>query len=694
MASHAAPPLTNIDMTQFHLPLTVLAAAALPCFAAQQPATTVFQEMSAVPVVSPATPEQRAAVLGSLALLPADIEAFFAMTKPGQSAKDIVDLPLVQLIDPCEPGPILMGLHDVALGFGPGTAAIMQRLNKMQPALKALQTEIAAAPFLNNTRSEAQIKTTQEQDLQQLVALTGGMAAAVFDDPHGGLCLTAVGRLAPNTMAAWKKQANDFMEMCREKNPKGVSKFEGKFSGHDFTGVKVDLGQALADKQQMAEAAKALKGRVVYILWTIVGDHAVVTVTQDPARQIRLAKSPAESVLSGGKAAFADARLNADVRAVFQMDAPVVAALCDYGKADNQGTIQGVSKVITQMEGMLGSVPAAGLKAALSGMNALYNQVIDSYGKGEATFIAWKQNGLRMEMTYGGTSLIDLGKPLVLTPLADTPGNVCYAEGAYTPEGSAMCMNFLGELGKLAWYGLDAAANVEKCNSPSRPGQLQTSAMMMNMLSPALNQWWSSWKQLDSGLAPRGALIADLEEAPAAEGTGALPNPRVALYRPVTDRAAMASGWQGMVKAADNMAGAFGLQPGTVEAFLKPAVTDRGEGVTDYGLNLDGTTVLASVSDKTLIVGNSPDLNAAVMKTLAADPASARRGMAWCVRFAPLTSAARKGVAPGGQLGLDQDETATVNQVAEATDQSVDGVFGLYTRENDRMRTSIYIKTN
>ena len=680
-------------MTQFHLPLTVLASAALPCFGAQHPASAVFREMSAVPVVSPATPDQRAAVLGSLALLPADTEMFFAVAKPGQSAKDIVSLPLVQLIGPGSPGPILMGLHDVALGFGPGTAAIMQRLNKMQPALKAFQIETMAAPFLNNTRTEAEIKAAQERDTQQLADLAGGMAAAVFDDPQGGLCLTAVGRLAPNTMAKWKRDLTDFMEECREENPKGVSKFSGKFSGHDFTGIKVDLGQALADKRRMTEAAKALEGRVVYILWTIVDDHAVVTVTQNPARQIRLAKSPAESVLSGGKAAFADARLNADVRAAFRMDAPVVAALYDYCKADNSGTIQGVSKVISQIKGMLGSGPAAGLKAALGGMEALYSQLIDSYGPGEATFIAWKQDGLRMEMTGGATSLVNPSEPLVLTSLADTPGNIYYAEGAYTSEGSAMCMNFLGGFGKLAWYGLEAAANVEKSMSPGRPGQLQTSAMMMNMLSPALNQWWSSWKQLDSGLALRGALLVDLEEAPAVAGSGALPSPRVALYRPVTDRAAMASGWQGLVKAADNMAGAFGLQPGTVEAFLKPAATDRGEGVTDYGLNLNGTTVLASVSDKTLVAGNSPDLNASVMKALAADPASAQRGMAWCFRFGPLASAAKKVGAQGGQLGLDQDDAETVNQVAEATDQSVDGVFGLYTRENDRMRTSIYIKT-
>lgn len=681
-------------MTQFQLPLTVLAAAALPCFAAQQPATTVFQELSSVPAVSPATPEQRAAVLGSLALLPADTEAFFAVAKPGQSAKDIVDLPLVQLIDPCEPGPILTGLHDVALGFGPGTAAVLQRLNKWQPALKAQQLETLAPLFLNNDRTKEELKAAQQREIQQLAALVGDMAAAVFDDPKGGICVTAVGRLAPNTMNAWKKELNEFMEECREENPKGVGKFQGKFSGHDFTGIKIDLGQVLADESPMAEVAKTLQGRFVYILWTIVGDHAVVTVSQDPARQIRLAKSPAKSVLSGGKTAFADARLGSDVRAVFRADAPVVAALYDYYKADNAGTTQGVSKVVTQMENMLGSGPAAGLKAALSGMNALSDRVVDSYGQGEATFVAWKQNGLRMEGTWGASSLLDLSEPLVLAPLADLPGNVYYGEGAYTPEGSALAMNFLGEVGKFVWYGLEAAAHVEKSMSSGSPGRLQTSAMMMNMLSPVLNQWWASWKKLDSGLATRGALLVDLEDAPSAARAGAWPSPRVALYRPVTDRAAMASGWQGMVKAADTAAGAFGMQPGTVEALLKPAATARGNGVTDYGLNFNGTTVVASVSDKDLVVGNSPDMNAAVVKTLAADPTSAQRGMAWCFRFAPLTSAAKKVVSEDSRLGLEKDDAATVNQVAEATDRSIDGVFGLYTREKDRMRASIYIKTN
>ncbi len=663
----------------------------MPCFAAQQPAAAVFQEMAVVAKPAPATPEQRASILGSLALLPSDTEAFMVVAKPGQSIKDIAALPLFQMIGLEEPGPMFMGLRDVAVGFGPGTAALMQRLNKVQASLKGFQTETMADSLTSGCKP-AQATAAEGDKDARLASLFGSMCAALFDDPAASLSVTAVGRLAPQTMGAWKDGVAETMAELREEAPTGVSEYRGKFAGYDFTGVKIDLGQALASAPQMEAIAKKFQGRVVYVLTAVAGDHAVVTVTQDPARQIKLAKTPAESVLSGNKTAFADARLGSDVRSLMYADAPVVAALYEYYKQDYSGTIQGLSNSLSQMDGLLGSAPVAGLKAALSGTGALMRQIIDSYGAGDATMIAWKQNGLRMETTCGTTSLSNLAEPLALTSLTDSPDNFLYAEGAYTPEGVAVCSRFLGELGKFAWYGLEAAANAEKNASPGDPGKLQTSVMMMHMLAPSLDELWASWQKMDSGFGAHWAVVGDLVSVPAA-GAQAVPAPRVALYRSVSDRAAMASGWQGVVKAADKMASTFGMQPGTVEGLVKPVATDRGNGLTDYTLNVNGATLLATVSDKTLVAGNSPELNGAVVKTLAAQPATGLRGLAYSFRFGPVARAAQNVAAQGASLGLDACQAGTVGLIAESLNQTIDGVFTLVTQEGNRARTSVYIKT-
>lgn len=659
----------------------------LPCHAAQTPATTVLQQLATVPEVAPATLSQRAAALGSLALLPASTEAFWAVEKPGQSAADILAMPMMQAL--CGAGcdvSSLMGVRDVAIGLGSGTADMMQRFNSVQAQVRAMQIEGMVGNMIGTTSPGA--SRQQDEMFRKL--------ADVFN--QGGLSVTMVASLDAPTMAACRKNLSEAWAECLDQGKEkgraeGLEAYKGQFAGLEFSGFKADMGAVLGGIANPALSG-AFAGKIVYVLWAVSGDHLIVTVTQDPAKQIRLAKTPAESVIAGDKASFVDGRLTSDLRSVAFASAPVIAALYDSYKQDYRGMEKGVASILTQQVGILGEKQVKGLQSATSSLVGRMIQAVNSYGKGDATFVAWKQNGLRMEVTCASTSLISM-EPVRFASLANQPGNVFYSEGAVTAEAASLYRGIWGDLGSIAWYGLEAAANVEKAKSPDRPGgQLQMSAMLMQMISPALNEFWASWQRTGSGLGQHWAVVGDLVAPafPANDSRAANypPSPRVAAYFPVTNRAEVVAGWQGMVNAADKIAGACGLQPGSIVSMMKGAATDRGNGVTDYGLNLYGTTLLSSLSDQALVLGNSPDLNAEMMHALK-QPASALSGQAACLRFGPLAGMLGKLAAGGVSIG--SCDAQSLGQIAALIEQSIDGVFSLSTEQGGRMRSQIYIKT-
>lgn len=693
--AHEALPQPIREMTKFYLPFCAMAAAALlPCHAAQPPATAVFQELASAPQAAPATPSQRAAVLGSLALLPADTQVYVALTKPGQSVKDILALPIVRELlanNQDVVPPLLMEVRDSVVGLGPGTAEMLQRMNSVSAQWRARQMEL----LINSSfGSGTNARETSAQVTQAMIDI---FAAGLAKED---LSVTVINQLDANMMAVCKSKAAEFLAEIRadkkEGELQGIEEFHAKLAGHDFSGWKINLAESLdfGEKPFDAKTLAPLKGRSVYVLWAFSGDRLILTVTQNPAAQVHLAKTPAESVLAGAKSSFADGKLASDVRLAVFADAAVVNELYDYYKQDYKGTSEGISRALSQNKGMLGAPQVAGLQGAFGSLCGLMTNLMNDAGKGDATLVAWKQDGLRMEATCGSTSLYNLKEPLQFTSVADMPGNVFYVEGATTPKLGAIYTRMLGDVGKIAWYGLEAAANIEKAQSPDRPGQLQTGTMMMHMISPALDEFWASWQRLVSGLGRHWALAGDLV-APAfpAGDTRAKnfpPSPRVAAYLPVTDRAAVVAGWQGMVNAADKIGGACGMQPGMVATMVQGAETDRGDGVTDYGLSLGGMTLLSSLSNKALVLGNSPDLNGEVLQALS-KPASSLRGEAACVRFGPLADMMKKLGAGGVEVGcLDPESFQNLGTLLK---ESVDGVFALSTEEGERMRTRIYVKT-
>ncbi len=133
--------------------------------------SAVLQQLAATPKASALTPEQRAAKLGVLALIPADAESFVAVPHFADSIANLMSTPLLQMAAQGQQQDILKitgMVKSIAIATGPGSSEGMGRMLALMPSMAALQyTATAQSIDMTDENDDSDIDDEKQEEAQK-----------------------------------------------------------------------------------------------------------------------------------------------------------------------------------------------------------------------------------------------------------------------------------------------------------------------------------------------------------------------------------------------------------------------------------------------------------------------------------------------------------------------------------------------
>lgn len=636
--------------------MMLLAASALAPIAYAQPdasstkPTATLQQMAAAPAASAATVEQRAAKLGTLAMLPADTEIFFSIPNlPGtadrlaQSAwgrlglkpEDITTAWMDIFDYPREKATGSMDLRSLTISMGANSgkkvAQIMPLLMHAIQAKAQMDSIYIPNPGFSDPDFDKKTEEQQKAAYQQYIdehcrqerAIMNPVIKEFLQSPLptafaiAELPDQAVAKITAGLAAMKEEFAQEISGM---KQPY----YEGEHAGILWRGVHYQGAEIAQYMQQtkndsndtgfvpcFRDNAADLAKREAYLLFAIQGNKLLVSVCTDPAKEIKIAKTPQESILATDKVAFADPVLDKNPDILFFIDKSFSDALPSV--LDRLDLSQGTLNQFKLMQ----AAPISGLM--------------------------WQDKGIHLELAYGQDKSFDPARPLKLASMADLPSTILYTESINTKE----AIN--ASLAEIGSYIQELA---------------------QSMALPAINTFWHGIETSVGGLDGDGALIIDNQGRLPAElvlsGIEKLEVPRMAAYFGISNKATITAGWEEILKAYDS---------------LKP----MGLQIPDQFLPYCAM-VQADLSDKQLVISASQPLNKQISET-AANATGTLKGGAFVLRLAPVKSMLDKG-APILQSMHFPIPIGEINML----ESLFDGIYGTITPSSKDTRIHLYIK--
>lgn len=699
--------------------LMLLAASALaPIGYAQTEApastpTATLQQMSAVPAAA-ASIEQRAAKLGSLALLPADTEFFFTIPNLGASFERATASRWLQALNPDEDyiedlrtdlaedafssltistgaqsAPAVARLLPIMARIAYGIEqmdkidipypeeelsttytendpdaddeedgdSLDEDIEDVEPTPEALEKQKQAREkqmAREAKRMEAWDKYRAERDKKQaeiMIPILKDLSETPLPN------VLAIIDLSEDNAATAREGIDEMREQFKkyaaeEATKRGITFTEGDYAGLHWQGLHFDgatLVKFLEDDREhmtaseieMAQAVSpGLAGREASILVAMQGNKLIISICTDPAKELKLAKTPQESILATDKVAFADARLDKNPDLLFYVDKKFQEALS--------------AEIASQL---------GGGKITLPGINAdtLVNSYVDMLKMVQpaaVTGILWQDKGIHAEMAYGQDKTINPNATLKLAAMADLPSTILYGESISTQAGLKTSQAYVGHsLRQLA------------------------SAFAL----PELATLWQGVETITEGLHGDMAVIVDnqgtlpADMVPAPE-LAQLQVPRIGFYASVQNRDSILAGWKtvtdSFIKLQSKNKGIMGGD-GPTSLFVNGKIGEQALSLIQTDLN-----------DKQLVISASQPLNKQMAET--ADKATGTlKGGAFVLRVAPIKAMVDKDIPLANKMGMN---TKDVQEVVDTLDKAFDGVYGTVTPGATDTRIHLYIK--
>lgn len=685
--------------------------------AAPDSMSAVLKELAASPTASALTPEQRAAKLGVLALIPADAETFVAVPHFADSIANLISAPLLQMAAQGKQQDILKitgMVKSIAIATGPGSSEAMGRMLALMPSMAALNSplmEVQAADMDDENddsdiddekQEEAEKNRMERMQKSSFESSRNSMRRAADIMPAllqatNNCSILAVAELDPSAIAS----IDPFLMQAKNAfadSDQVMTWHEGTYAGRPWKGCIFDGKNLvhniiLPDYKKYNVTPDAVEQKVIdalaaakfHYLCTVQDNKLIISFCANPAKDIKIAASPKESILSTSKVAFADARLDKNPDLLYSFD-----------KAFAEGASSGLL-------GLGSVIPAPARTPQITALLKSVSDIAKLSTPDAMTGLLWADKGIHFETTQGATAALDLNSPLQLLKYADRPETILYGECNYTSRFSALMVQMV-ENAASASYSLYQGIQANVMSTP----HTQTPPVPPQLLS-----MWQNVKTAISGMDGKTALLMDnkgkLPEilVAASAGDPAMKNiaiPRIALYKGVTNRLRISMAWDKMYASAKELY----AQAGGPNAPMPELKQAEKNGITTYGLVMPklpaaaeqpgiliGTPVVLldtriSISDKAWVIGSSSGYTYDIARA-AATGTSELKGAAFAFRLSPIkemvdkNAPLMKGMTPGA---IEQVQTITALIASQ-----IDGIYGTTTAEGNKTRSHLYLRT-
>ncbi len=634
----------------------MLMAATVAPLCAQQPATPPahaaqpFTALAAPATAAPATPEQRAAVFGSLALLPQDISDFLVLPNIGGNLLRLAESGRIPTLPADEAPAELMAIDNLAIATTPATPGTYALLEK---ALSTLYFMGMGADIIGDWEASARdglaelIHKEMEQALLRDMGVTREGGLDLGDQPTHIPASYAILTVKPGQEAMleqWHAAILANLQGSEEEFISAVNDVNG------FSGVRLDLAKLremtqeaetepdLNDPEQLAEEAlkNELGKHTLCVLTRLQGNALILAVCEDP-QELKLAATPAESLLATDKVACCDANLDKGMIGA-SLASP---ALSELYKTCSSGAMLKLAPVATAIFTKLAEADAANKPAyeqAAAAATFLGNELrnLNPAITRPTTTQVWFDGKLHIRSTADAQGASYLPGTLRLATMAEAPATALYMES--TPVKLATP---LPDIKVLMEAALDVAHGVSLTLHETEKTQAAGGIATVQAFMPELQSLAAASATIGSGLDGQFAFVLDSAHGPMPAFAGAEQGaqadvPRLALYAGVSDRSKLGEGWEGIITTAGQVAAKLGGDPAAVS--MLPIVPSQQGAVTSYSVALPFFTPDCvpnlSLTDKGLALGSSSLLNAQLVES--ATGTTPFEGCAISFRFAPL----------------------------------------------------------
>lgn len=641
-------------MTMRHT-LLLLAATTAPLYAQQEaPAADPAQEAPAVqqtpPELQAPAPEapdsqlaQRIKALPPLALMPAGVDAFLSTGNLSPILRPFL--------------PVTLPSH-VSMAFGSSGNTVEFLLD-----------------FLTAANS------TVENSVNKMLE-----SAAVFKDQSiapAYLVLNADGSEAGGELADLVRAIANSPETAPYCTPASVNGFEGvqiNLEALIRNAIEEENPEGFTFTPQAQAALDSLKGRSLYMMSRAEGMSQVLIMTEDPA-SVKVAASPAESLLSTDKVAEADSTPQGLILLSY-LPPEISAKINKTAAVDLTNRLTQLITPLLIADSTASEADGEAIQKALQGMEQLKQAYLGLFPETVThpyTVKCWFDGDLHFEnKTDAGNFSYEPGT-LRLSQLAQNPMTALYAEGtACTVEGMPSAKALLTACEQL-FTGITVSGQLESLGVNT--AEWKQGLALYQMFKPQILKLAEGLGIMGSGLGNSSALVVKAQPDPMIPAAAA-------YYAPVTNRAKLTEGWKMVLDTVTTATVAFGGNPEILS--MLPITEQEIPGGNAYTVALPTNTPACTpsfqVTDGALVIGSTPELSTELMQT--ATGTTPFSGSLVTINFEPVALIARSiathlraNCPPPAEEYLEDEPS--LNNDAEADEEDADADEADDTSDDD-----------
>lgn len=682
---------------------TFFAALLIPCIYGQEPSPAISMQSNGA--IESADAEYRSNFRSVLSLFPADVEFVMGAFDVSETVKALSGSKLVRLFNDGESVEVplpLLGVRNAVIACGKGSVESMHSMAPLYAALRAGKDSRTLHKLLEDDEALGTwVSGLSDQAMVDVLV-------AAKDWAHAGTMPPLLAVVTPerSMMPLVEAQMSSLIAMLKSRAGEWSGVYhEGDYSGVHFSGICIE-GSQLADKLRMlgrgmnanmkkplTEMLEGVKGRKIYVLGAVRDGKVILSVTEDPATQLKLAANADESILKTDKLAFAYDKMACRPNFLMYTGKELMAEM----ETNERARYAGTRKLLERVVDMADWPDRRTMKDAKAALAGVLDPLADGNGLPEpcaSTCLAWEQDGLRVEITGRKSNWFDDGRPLALASLADNPDTILLMEQAVNPDASKTLADMVENAAACVWYGSTIGGGISSGKALEEERQYVET----------IKSLWKSCRTMWEGLGTDSAVVMD--------GKGSFPKdispatqplldqmtaPRVALYASVKDRGQIVSGWNSLFSQVEQLALKEGLSRKDWEKMLPGSlrVSSFGNGGTVYSLaegddepNCEPNMIL---TDESLVLGTSRLWNEEIVR-IAQSPSGTARGGLFVFRVGGLKKWMDHNASFVRRIVGKSELVENAFSGLTALDAVMDGIYATVSNEGGKCIFRLHVK--
>ena len=685
-------------------------------------------EPAPVPKVPVLSPEERAAKLGFARYLPQDTEVIVSLLNLSKTVKRTQGSKLWQLLnsemelgmggenETAPGGPAALFENEMTLAFGKSTAEQTGHFLTLSNARTRLMMRAVAMAL------PAVAESGDSAALMQALSGDGdsAMIREFLADPEAGvslleklamppLCIAF--RAAPDGGEVAAQQLASMIEMLGMLGEMAVAteveKAGQMFSGYTISGEKVSE-MLVANRPSMegmmdSETADRLVAAVakdnLVVLTGLIGDCAVLFIGSS-ADDLVFAASPGESLLAGDALAFCDAHAEKELAAVVYGRGDAIKRMID-ASGGLAVIADGLREGFSASDGLGDTRDLEVLLRMVAERESALRQLASTETTGTAVFF---DDGIKIE-SYGGTDsgASDWAASNKLGHLGDGENVVLFANMTAAAAYDEKMRAYFEALMETGY-----ALTMKFTALPMADGDLTRFKEMAGIFDSKFRAdtvalWDALSGDFCDGLGSESALVIDLQG-----GVPTIPGvaqelvdegkfPRFSLVAPVTDRAKLATAWQGMNLSTTSILAKISEMNGQEIPMQKPISSEKNDFTTwFFPLPFFNDDFLPSVTVSDKWFAASTSKNQALDLLAKAGEANATNGLNMMMNFDALRVFMNQSLdllaKHPDALPMDEEDLENIRKLTAAM-EDFEKLTVHCRRENGVLRSSIHLKS-